>query len=109
MNATSLQLIAFNLFIAISYIVYFVSLVGIKTRAPEYLSNLDSYVKIYVSIFLLWRFNMFRRVQFTELDRKIVFSSAIFLLSTTALNQWVSHPKTTVSSILHPLLQSTIS
>ena len=32
------------------------------------------------------RFNPFRKVEFTELDRKIVFSAAIFIFTTTAIN-----------------------
>jgi hypothetical protein len=35
---------------------------------------------------LLLRFNPFRKVEFTELDRKIVFSAAIFIFTTTAIN-----------------------
>ena len=41
---------------------------------------------MYISGFLLLRFNPFRKVEFTELDRKIVFSSAIFIFTTTAIN-----------------------
>ena len=49
---------------------------------------LHVYMKYYVSIFLIIRFNPFTNSHFTEFDRKIVFSSAIFLLTTTAFNEY---------------------
>ena len=49
---------------------------------------LQVYMKYYVTIFLLIRFNPFTNNTFTEFDRKVVFSSAIFLLTTTAFNEY---------------------
>jgi hypothetical protein len=77
----------FNIFIFISYLTYILFAIGFFTTAPQYLNKLDYYVKIYVSLFLLWRFNPFRKIQFTELDRKISFSAGIFLLTTTTINE----------------------
>jgi hypothetical protein len=45
-------------------------------------------MKYYVTGFLLIRFNPFVKTDFTEFDRRIVFSSALFLLATTAFNQY---------------------
>ena len=78
---------AFDIIIVISYILYFLILFGVSTSAPNYLNTFDSYVKIYVSLFLLWRFNVFRKIKFTDLDRKIAFSAGVFLFTTTTLNQ----------------------
>lgn len=75
----------FTFVIILSWILYILILFGLSSSAPIYLNDLQYYVKIYVSLFLLYRFNPFRRVKFTELDRKIVFSSGIFLLGTTAI------------------------
>lgn len=86
LTITDIQLYAFNAFIILSYMVYVTTLLGITTIKPEYLSELASYIKIYIALYLIWRFNMFRKIEFTELDRKIVFSSALFLLATTAIN-----------------------
>jgi len=77
----------FNIFIGSSYLLYILFALGIFRSAPQYLQTLDYYVKIYISLFLLWRFNPFRSVQFTELDRKISFSAGIFLFTTSAVNQ----------------------
>ena len=59
---------------------------GISVNAPEYLNTLQSFMKIYISLFLIYRFNPFRHVKFTELDAKITFSAGIFLLGTTAID-----------------------
>lgn len=77
----------FNLFIITSYLLYISFAVGIFKSAPQYLESLDYYVKIYISLFLLWRFNPFRKIHFTDLDRKISFSAGIFLFTTSAVNQ----------------------
>ena len=76
----------FNIFIIISYFLLALNLSGYK-NANVYLQNIDYYVKIYISLFLLYRFNPFRSIVFNELDRKIVFTSGLMLLTTTTINQ----------------------
>lgn len=78
---------AFTFILYLSWALYFSILFGLYANAPEYLDTLQSFVKIYVSLFLIYRFNPFRRVKFTALDAKIAFSSGMFLLGTTAINQ----------------------
>jgi hypothetical protein len=85
-NIYGIQEKMFNIVIFINYVLYFIIILGISINAPDYLSSLDYYVKMYISGFLLLRFNPFRKVVFTELDRKIVFSAAIFIFTTTAIN-----------------------
>lgn len=85
-NIYGIQEKIFNVVIFINYLLYFIIVLGISINAPDYLSSLDYYVKMYISGFLLFRFNPFRKVEFTELDRKIVFSAAIFIFTTTAIN-----------------------
>ena len=95
---------AFDIFIYISWILYFAILFGVSVNAPSYLDSVDYYAKIYVSLFLLYRFNAFRKVTFTDLDRKIAFSAGVFLFATTALNQvltqYLDPIKSKISSIL---------
>ena len=86
-DLNKIQNTAFNIFIITSYLLYILFAVGLFSRAPQYLETLDYYVKIYISLFLLFRFNPFRDINFTELDRKIAFSAGIFLFTTTAVNQ----------------------
>ena len=95
---------AFDIFIYISWILYLAILFGVSVNAPTYLDSVDYYAKLYVSLFLLYRFNVFRKITFTELDRKIAFSAGVFLFATTALNQvltqYLNPIKSKISSIL---------
>ena len=80
--------ILFNSALYLSYLFYFVAFFQLKTYNPEYLVLLQSGMKYYIIAFLLIRFNPFTQVRFTEFDRKVVFSSAIFLLTTTVLDKY---------------------
>jgi hypothetical protein len=44
-------------------------------------------MKIYVSIFLIIRFNPFTKNEFNDLDRKFAFTSGMLILSTSAIAQ----------------------
>jgi hypothetical protein len=70
----------------LSYALYFIAYFQITQYNPHYLHLLDIFIKYYVMIFLLIRFNPFVKSTFTEFDRIVVFSSAIFMLTTTALS-----------------------
>ena len=78
----------FDFTFIIIYFLYLLIALGLSATAPKYLSFLDYYVKIYVSLFLILRFNPFRHVKFTSLDKKIAFSAGVFILfATTSINQ----------------------
>jgi len=81
-----LQLRAFTIIVYVTWILYISIALGLSAKAPQYLTDLQYYVKIYVSLFLIFRFNPFRRVKFTSLDAKIAFSAGLFLLATTAID-----------------------
>ncbi len=82
-----LQLKFFNMFINISYLLIFISAIGFSSFSNGYLESMDYYIRIYICLFLLWRFNPLRKhYEFTELDRKIAFSAGLFILTTTALH-----------------------
>jgi len=75
-----------TLFVILTYVSYIGLAVGIQVVSPHNLDTLDYYAKVYVCLFLLYRFNPFRTIEFNELDRKIAFSAGVFLLSTTFIN-----------------------
>ena len=80
----------FDFVITIAFILLLVTLFGFSQKAPEYLSTLDYYLKIYICLFLIWRFNPFRsKFHFTSLDAKISFNAGLFILASTALNEYV--------------------
>jgi hypothetical protein len=78
----------FDGFIIVSYFLIAVAALGFSQYAPKYLHELDYYAKIYISLFLIIRFNSFRRVQFTDFDRKVALNAGIFLLMTTVIAQY---------------------
>ena len=80
-----------TVFIYITYVVYFlffISIIGIsqflgisKEKSHIYLHNLDIFRQLYVGITLLLVFNPLKKVKrCTEFHKKIIFTSAIFLL-----------------------------
>jgi hypothetical protein len=76
----------YTIVVYITWILYFAIALGISVNAPEYLNTLQSFMKIYISLFLIYRFNSFRTVKFTDYDAKISFSAGLFLLGTTAID-----------------------
>lgn len=95
-----LQEILFNIFIVVTYLLIIISSFGLSDSAQKYLKLLDYYIRIYVCLFLMWRFNPFRSYyEFTNLDRKVAFSAGLLILTTTALNQYLNDIKEFISKI----------
>ena len=77
-----------NIFYYIKYIFYiflFISIFGLSRYAPTYLDELRVFIKLFICIFLIYRFNPFSNSTFTEFDKIIVFDSAIYLLSSSLI------------------------
>jgi hypothetical protein len=97
-----LQEFFFNIFIIISYILILISFLGLSNEANKYLDKIDYYVRIYICLFLLWRFNPFRKIdEFTNLDRKIAFSAGLFILTTSALKNYLDDIKNKIQEIFN--------
>jgi flagellar biosynthesis protein FliP len=74
----------------ISSILYILVLFGVFTFAPDYLIYVTSFIKIYISIILLYKFNpLHKSIHITNDDKKIIFTSGIYLLLTTALGEYL--------------------
>lgn len=86
-----------NMFDYIFYLIYalmVISALGFSDSAEIYIEKLDYYVRIYICLFLMWRFNPFRtQYEFTNLDAKIAFTAGFFILTTTALNEYITNIK----------------
>ena len=93
-HLNKIQETLFDAFIFISYILVIISFIDSSIDAKTYLLKIDNYAKIYISLFLIWRFNPFRsHYEFTNLDRKIAFTSGIFILTTSMLTNYISEIK----------------
>ena len=68
----------------LSYALTVVVILGITSYAPQYLTLLRETIKIFVTGFLIIKFNPFvKKTILSDFDREIIFSGAIFLLLTT--------------------------
>ena len=77
---------------AFSYILYFVLVFNLYDDSKyiqTHLDNLKFFLKIFVCLFLIIRFNPYSNKEFTKFDRNIVFTSAFFLLSTTTITDFI--------------------
>ena len=64
-----------------------------ETNLRKYLDKLQFFLRTFVVCFLIIRFNPFTKNDFTNFDRKLVFSSALLLLSTTGINEVIMSNK----------------
>ncbi len=67
------------------YLLYVIALFGISTVAPEYLHYLTTFIKYYVLLVLIIRFNPWNKFKVDDFDREIVFSFSLFYLITSLI------------------------
>jgi hypothetical protein len=83
------QFYFFNFLLITSWILIIFSYFQLSQTAPKLLETIDYYLRIYICIFLILRFNPFRTIKFNTLDQQIAFQSGILILTTTALNKYL--------------------
>lgn len=79
----------FDLALYLSYFLYIIAYFRLEQYNPKYSHMLEQVIKYYIIGFLMIRFNPLTKSTFTEFDRRIVFASAIFLLTTTTITEYV--------------------
>ena len=89
------QEIIFNIFIVGSWSLIILTSTGLFNENPHVFDKVAFYIKIYICLFLIWRFNPLRQffvkkpIIFTSLDRKIAFSAGLIILSTTVIKEYL--------------------
>ena len=89
------QEIIFNIFIVGSWSLIILTSTGLFNENPHVFDKVAFYMKIYICLFLIWRFNPLRQffvkkpIIFTSLDRKIAFSAGLIILSTTVIKEYL--------------------
>ena len=70
-----------------SFILYIIVLLGVGGYAPQYLEQLQSFLRIYIGSLLVIYYNpiTYNERKFGEFDRQLVFSSGIFLLLSSTI------------------------
>ena len=75
-----IQSIGVDIFIIITYIVYAAIYLGLALTTPDYIKYLNFLVKLYVGLFLFFRFNPWTTHKCSDLDKKIAYNGGIFLI-----------------------------
>jgi hypothetical protein len=75
----------------IIYMLYFGIAFGLSTQAPKWLSFFDFVIKVFISAFLIIRFNPYNQIHFSNLDQKIAFSAGFFVLATTLTTKFIDY------------------
>ena len=68
-----------------SYVLYVLSLLKFVPGLDKYSLKIHYGLIVYISLFLLYEFNPFRKTVFTDFHKEIVFHSGLILFGTTAL------------------------
>jgi len=71
------------------HVVYVSLALGLFTKEPEYLKTLDFWVKVFTSVFLIWRFNPLVEHTFTKFDGKVAFSAGVFMATVTIVERYL--------------------
>lgn len=92
MNSYETQHYLFNIINRVMFALLIVSYIGMWNLAPGYLDILRTITHIYISLFLIIRFNPYvSRPNFSELDRKVAFSAGMFLITSTIISKYLSN------------------
>ena len=62
----------FDIFIIVSYLIYILLGIGFLSTYPTFLTYMNNIIRIYICFFILDRFNPFRNIKCTSLDRKVM-------------------------------------
>jgi hypothetical protein len=77
----------YKIVLYLSYLLYIIALIGITTINAKYLDYLDLILKLYISIFIIVKFNPFSNTKFTSFDKEVIFSAGLFLLTTVTVSE----------------------
>ena len=74
--------------IAGMHILYAFAFVGIISTSSIYIQFINIFIQTFIGIFLMLRYNPFRKQKFYKNDANIIFGSAAFLLFNLGLVQY---------------------
>ena len=87
--------------IGILYTGYILTFLGIYYANPEYIQQLNIFIRVFVSVVLLVRFNPFNEVVVSKSDRILISAAAFFLLITTGVTEIMIRYAREVTNGLH--------
>jgi hypothetical protein len=78
----------FNSLVFLIYLSYFLIFFGIVYINKKYIQLFSDTLLIFVCLFLIIRFHPYRKHELRNFDAKIIFASAILLLTNTGLTKY---------------------
>ena len=84
-----LQYHIFTFLIYFFWAFYAFAIFGIPFFSQEFVNKVEGWVTIYVSLFLVLRFNQFVTYDFTPLDKLVIFHSGMFLFLTYVIKSFL--------------------
>jgi hypothetical protein len=86
-------------------------IIGIFQNKPTFILNFNFVVKLILAVFLVYRFNSYRKdkVRFTELDRKVCYSTGIYILVISFIDLFDYYIETIRSNFILPITQPLIA
>ena len=72
-------------------ILYIIVYIGLITNKPIYLQMLITGFHTFICLFLLYKFNPFRTHTLNQNDGKIIFASALFMLTNLGITEIVKN------------------
>lgn len=82
-------------FYYLAWIMYIFSIIGISSFGLNFFQEVQHYLRIYISLFLIIKFNPWGIVskygKISNFDRIIAFQAGIFILTTTLLNNIINN------------------
>jgi uncharacterized membrane protein len=84
MNIIQIQDRLVQIVIALTWTLYFLSFLGVYSKAHVYLQKINFFFKVYICIFLVIRFQPYfpkYSSPITKLDKKLAFLSGVFFLT----------------------------
>jgi len=75
--------------IGILYLMYFLVFFGLFNINKEYTRLFSNFIQLGICLFLIIRFNPFRKHELREFDGDIIFGSAMFLLANLGITEYI--------------------
>ena len=72
-----------------SFALYIISAIGLYDTAPQYILYIDIALKLFIGLFLIFRFNPLVKIQFNDFDKQIIFSAGIFILLSSTITTFI--------------------
>lgn len=72
-----------------TYILYVLAFLGLWNSAPTYLDLFQSYLKLLVSLILIYYYNPFFKQSYNKIHKDVAFTAGLFLLTSTSFDIFI--------------------